>query len=74
MSYGRRVLMLGYYTGDTGDGVIEVGDTRVPVQFKEGLHVMYVVITGTYTHVQVSRNLDLQPLCVTDVEIGVPAR
>jgi hypothetical protein len=74
MAYGRRVLKLGYYTGDTGDGVIAVGDTRVPVRFEEGLHVLYVVVTGTYTYVEVSRNLDIQPLCVTDLEIGTPAR
>lgn len=73
-SSGRRVLKLGYYTGDTGDGVVTVGDTRVPVRFEEGLHVLYVVVTGTYTHVEVERNLNLKPLCVTDVEIGLPER
>jgi hypothetical protein len=73
MSYGRKVLKIGYYTGDTGDGIITVGDTRVPVRFEEGLHVMYVVVSGTYTHVEVERNLDdLQPMCVTDLEIGIP--
>lgn len=73
-SGGRRVMRLGYYTGDTGDGVITVGDTTVPVRFREGLHVLYVVVTGTYTHVAVTWNRDLAPLCVTDVEIGLPKR
>jgi hypothetical protein len=74
LSYGHRVLKLGYYTGDTGDGVITVGDTRAPVKFREGLHVLYVPITGTYTHVSVSWNKNLQPLCVTDITIGDPER
>jgi hypothetical protein len=71
-SFGRRVLRLGYFTADTGDGTITVGDTRVPVRFSEGLHVLHVVVTGTYTKVEVARNLNLAPLCVTDVEIGLP--
>ena len=74
MSYGHRVLKLGYYTGQSGAGTIAVGDTRVPVTFKNGLHVLYVAVTGTYTHVEVSRVPNVKPLCVTDVEIGVPAR
>lgn len=74
MAYGHRILKLGYYTGDTGDGVIKVGDTRAPVKFREGLHVLYIPITGTYTHVEVSWNKNLQPLCVTDITIGTPAK
>lgn len=71
-SFGRRVLKVGYFTADTGDGTVTVGDTRVPVTFREGLHVLHVVVTGDYTHVEVERNLNLAPLCVTDVEIGLP--
>jgi hypothetical protein len=71
-SFGRRVLRVGYFTSDTGDGTVTVGDTRVPVRFEEGLHVLNVVVTGTYTKVEVARNLNLAPLCVTDVEIGLP--
>lgn len=72
-STGRKVLMLGYYTGDTADGTITVGDKRVPVEFRSGLHVLYVPVDGTFTHVDVARNLNVQPLCVTDLTIGVPS-
>lgn len=72
-SFGRKVLRLGYYTGDTGDGTITVGDTRVPVRFRSGLHVVYVPVDGAFTHIEVARNLDVQPLCVTDVTVGVPS-
>jgi hypothetical protein len=34
--------------------------------------VLHVVITGTYTHVEVARSLNLAPMCVTDLEIGLP--
>jgi len=71
-STGRRVLKLGYYTGDTADGTITVGDLRVPVQFRSGLHVLYVPVDGTFTHVEVARNVKVKPLCVTDLTIGVP--
>ncbi|MCT2582774.1 hypothetical protein [Actinophytocola gossypii] len=69
---GRRIVRIGYYTGDSGDGTVRVGDTAVPVRFAEGLHVLHVVATGTYTHVEVSRPLRLRPICVTDVTVGVP--
>jgi len=73
-SSGRRVLKFGYYTGDNGDGVVTVGNTRLPVEFHSGLHVMYAVVDGDYTHVEVSWNRNLRPLCVTDLEIGRPER
>jgi hypothetical protein len=71
---GHHILKLGYYTGQSGEGTISVGDTRVPVTFRNGLHVLYVVVTGTYSYVEVSRAPNLKPLCVTDLEIGVPKR
>jgi hypothetical protein len=71
---GRRVLKLGYYTGDTGDGVVAVGDTRIPVRFQKGLHTLYIPVDGlSYTQVAVTWNRDLAPLCVTDLEVGLPA-
>ncbi len=72
-STGRRLLRLGYYTGDTADGIILVGDKRVPVEFRSGLHVLYVPVDGMFDHIEVARNLKVQPLCVTDVTIGAPA-
>lgn len=71
-SYGRQLLRIGYYTGDTGYGSITVGDTTVPVRFRSGLHVLYVPVSGMYSHVAVTWNRNLQPLCITDVEIGRP--
>ena len=69
---GRRIVRIGYFTGDSGEGMVRAGDTRVRVRFTEGLHVLHVVATGAYTHVEVSRNLRLAPICVTDVTIGLP--
>ncbi|HYQ63207.1 hypothetical protein [Actinophytocola sp.] len=70
--FGRRVLKLGYYTGDAGYAVVATGDTRETVRLREGLHVLYIPVTGTQSHVDVSWSADRQPLCVTDVEIGTP--
>jgi hypothetical protein len=69
---GRRIVRIGYYTGDSGEGVVRAGETHVRVRFTEGLHVLHVVATGTYTHVEVSRSLRVAPICVTDVLVGVP--
>lgn len=69
---GRRIVRIGYYTGDAGDGTVRVGGTEVTVRFEAGLHVVHVVATGEYTHVEVGRDLDVAPLCVTDVTVGLP--
>ncbi|GAB3461887.1 hypothetical protein GCM10027436_71200 [Actinophytocola sediminis] len=69
---GRRIVRIGYFTGESGDGVVQVGDTAVRARFTEGLHVLHVVATGTYTHVEISRSLRVAPICVTDVLAGVP--
>lgn len=69
---GRRIVRIGYFTGESGDGVIRVGETTVRARFTEGLHVLHVVATGTFTHVEVSRSLRVVPICVTDILVGVP--
>lgn len=69
---GRRIVRLGYFTGESGDGVVRAGDTEVRVRFTEGLHVLHLVVTGEFTHVEVSRSARTVPICVTDVLAGVP--
>jgi hypothetical protein len=69
---GRRIVRVGYYTADSGEGVLLAGDTSVRVRFTEGLHVLHVVATGRYTHVEIGRDQRGQPICVTDVTVGVP--
>ncbi|HEY0447799.1 hypothetical protein [Actinophytocola sp.] len=69
---GRRVVRIGYYTADRGIGVVRVGNTRTEVRFDEGLHTLHLVVTGTFTQVQITRDLDIAPLCVTDVQAGTP--
>jgi hypothetical protein len=69
---GRRIVRIGYYTSDSGEGTVTVGDTRVRVRFTEGLHVVHVVASGSYTHIEIRRTLRVAPLCVTDVTAGLP--
>jgi hypothetical protein len=42
------------------------------VRFTEGLHVVHVVAPEPVTQVEVSRSIDVAPLCITDVRVGVP--
>lgn len=69
---GRRVVRIGYYTADPGLGVVRLGDVSTEVEFDAGLHVVHLVATDTFTHVDVTRDLDVAPICVTDVRAGTP--
>jgi hypothetical protein len=69
---GRRIVRIGYFTRDAGEGSVRVGDTTEHVRFTDGLHVVHVVVDGEYTHVEISRDGRAAPLCVTDVTVGLP--
>lgn len=69
---GRQIVRIGYYTADTGPGTVRAGERSHPVRFTDGLHKINVVATGPLTEIEVSRSMDIAPLCVTDVQVGVP--
>ncbi|MPZ82434.1 MAG: hypothetical protein GEV28_19350 [Actinophytocola sp.] len=69
---GRRIVRIGYYTADPGIGIVRLGDTSTEVEFDAGLHVVHLVVTGSFTHVDVTRDLDVTPICVTDIQAGTP--
>ncbi len=69
---GRQIVRIGYYTSDIGPGTVRAGDRSYPVRFTDGLHVLHVVATGPLTEIVVSRSQDIAPLCVTNVEVGLP--
>jgi hypothetical protein len=69
---GRQIVRIGYYTKDTGPGTVRAGGRAEDVRFTEGLHVVHVVATGPVMEIDVSRSLDIAPLCITNVEVGVP--
>jgi len=71
-SPGKQIVRIGYYTSDIGPGTVRAGDRTYPVRFTDGLHVMHVVATGPLTEIVVSRSQDIAPLCVTNVEVGLP--
>ncbi|MGH3877515.1 MAG: hypothetical protein ACRDSK_10830 [Actinophytocola sp.] len=69
---GRQIVRIGYYTSDTAPGTVRVGGRSYPVRFTDGLHVVHVVAPEPVTQVEVSRSIDVAPLCITDVRVGVP--
>jgi hypothetical protein len=71
-SPGKQIVRIGYYTSDMGPGTIRAGDRAYPVRFTDGLHVLHVVATGPLKEIVVSRSQDIAPLCVTNVEVGLP--
>jgi len=66
----RRVVMLDYYTADTGPGVLVTGTVRTPVQFRKGLHRLYVVIDAAYDRIEVT-GLGT-PVCLAGLLVGIP--
>jgi hypothetical protein len=69
---GRQIVRIGYYTADPGPGTVRAGGVSYQVRFTNGLHVVNVVATGPVAEIEVSRSLDIAPLCVTNVEVGTP--
>jgi hypothetical protein len=69
---GRQIVRIGYYTSDVSTGTVGAGERRFPVRFIDGLHVINVVTSGTFAEVQLSRDQEVAPLCVTDVKVGLP--
>ena len=69
---GKRVLRVGYYTAETGDGLIGAGDKVIPVRFESGLHQLFVPVEGLLGSIEVRRSTPLAPVCVTDLQVGVP--
>ena len=69
---GRQIVRIGYYTADAGPGTVRAGGVSHQVRFTDGLHVMNVVASGPLMEVQVSRSQNIAPLCITNVEVGVP--
>jgi hypothetical protein len=69
---GRQIIRIGYYTADAGPGTVRAGDRSDQVRFTDGLHVMHVVANGPLKEITVGRSIDVAPLCVTNVEVGIP--
>jgi hypothetical protein len=69
---GRQIIRIGYYTGDPGPGTVSAGNRSDQVRFTDGLHVMHVVANGPLQEITVGRSIDVAPLCITNVEIGIP--
>jgi hypothetical protein len=69
---GRQIVRIGYYTADAGPGTVRAGGVSHQVRFTDGLHVMNVVASGPLMEVEVGRTQNIAPLCVTNVEVGVP--
>lgn len=68
---GRQVVRLGYYTAKSVAGVLQAGDTVVPVRFAVGLHTLYAVVQGPFFGVELS----VDPggtVCVADIVVGAP--
>ena len=66
----RRVVMLDYYTASTGNAVLVTGAVRTQVQFRQGLHRLYVVIDAAYDRIEVT-GLGT-PVCLAGLLVGVP--
>ncbi|MET0133694.1 MAG: hypothetical protein ABW215_08880 [Kibdelosporangium sp.] len=70
---GRRLLRMEYYTSSAGPVRIGLGPAAQQVNFDEGLHELYVVVDSSADRLEISRSTKVDPICVVDVRIGLPA-
>lgn len=69
---GRQLLRMEYYTTGVGPVRIALGDQVQEVNFSQGLHELYVVVTGEGDRLELNRTTAVEPICVVDVRIGSP--
>jgi hypothetical protein len=69
---GRQLLRMEYYTTSAGPVRLAIGDTAQEVNFSQGLHELYVVVTGDADWLRISRRTKVDPMCVVDVKVGSP--
>jgi hypothetical protein len=69
---GRQLLRMEYYTSSAGPVRIAVGAAAQEVNFSQGLHELYVVVTADADWLQISRTTKVEPMCVVDVRVGSP--
>lgn len=72
-AFGPTIARIGYYSAESGTGVVHAGDTHANVAFAAGVHHVDVVLTGAFVELSVSRDLPGAGLCVVTVEVGRPA-
>lgn len=69
---GRRVVLINYYTKDSGEGSVIVGAREQIVQFQAGVHQLALVVDGSFGRVDLRRNTSVAPVCVVAVQVGQP--
>lgn len=69
---GRRLMRLEYYTADTGPAVVTVAGRKTEVTVEQGLHVLYMVVEGSFVRVDINRTTAVAPVCVANVVVGQP--
>jgi hypothetical protein len=69
---GRQLLRMEYYTSSAGPARLTLGTTVQEVNFAQGLHELYVVLSGDADHLQIERTTKVDSVCVVDVRIGFP--
>jgi hypothetical protein len=69
---GRQLLRMEYYTSSAGPVRLALGSATQEVNFSQGLHELYVVVTADADWLQISRITKVDPMCVVDVKVGSP--
>jgi hypothetical protein len=69
---GRQLLRMEYYTSSAGPVRLALGSAAQEVNFVQGLHELYVVVTGDSDTLEISRSTKVEPMCVVDVKVGSP--
>lgn len=66
----RWTVKISYFAGAPSRAVVTLGDRRVPVRFREGLHSLFIVHTGPVGDVTISGIEPGRTVCVPEVVVG----
>ncbi|HVK22527.1 MAG TPA: hypothetical protein VM677_14305 [Actinokineospora sp.] len=69
---GRHVLLIDYYTADSGEGTVTVAGREQIIEFQTGVHQLALVVDGSFARVDLRRDTSVAPVCVAVVRVGDP--
>lgn len=69
---GHQLMRISYITAASGKAAIKAGSTEAVVEFRQGVHRLYLVTSGTYRTITVARSSAVAAVCLDRIEIGTP--
>ncbi|GAA4430226.1 hypothetical protein ACFQV2_03135 [Actinokineospora soli] len=69
---GKHVLRIGYYTADAGELAVTAAGVEQLVRVEAGVHRIDLVVSGSFSRVDLRRTTPGSPVCAVTVQVGQP--